>query len=118
MQRALLHFARPENYPLVRRALQKIGREDLIGWGWEYLVPPEGQPPVRRGGRNAGRGNNADKKRGADRKISTDKKFGDNKKRPDDKRHDNGKSGGRVQEMKKPGSRGIGNNSGGRGKRR
>lgn len=118
MQRALLHFARSENYPLVRRALQKIGREDLIGWGWEYLVPPEGQPPVRRGGRNAGRGNNADKKRGADRKISTDKKFGDNKKRPDDKRHDNGKSGGRVQEMKKPGSRGIGNNSGGRGKRR
>ncbi len=45
MQRALLHFARPENFPLVRKALEKIGREDLIGRGRQYLVPPEGQPP-------------------------------------------------------------------------
>jgi uncharacterized radical SAM protein YgiQ len=45
MQRALLHFARPENFPLVRKALEKVGREDLIGWGRQYLVPPEGQPP-------------------------------------------------------------------------
>ncbi|MBQ2887659.1 MAG: YgiQ family radical SAM protein [Firmicutes bacterium] len=45
MQRALLHFAKAENYPLVRAALIKLGREDLIGWGRQYLVPPEGQPP-------------------------------------------------------------------------
>lgn len=48
MQRALLHFAKPENFPLVRAALTRLGREDLIGWGWQYLVPPPGEPPKRR----------------------------------------------------------------------
>lgn len=45
MQRALLHFNKKENWPLVRQALQKLEREDLIGWGRQYLVPPEGEPP-------------------------------------------------------------------------
>lgn len=45
MQRALLHFNKKENWPLVRQALIKLEREDLIGWGWQYLVPPEGEPP-------------------------------------------------------------------------
>lgn len=43
MQRALLQFARPSNAPLVRKALRKAGREDLIGNGRECLVRPE--PP-------------------------------------------------------------------------
>ncbi len=43
MQRALLQFARPANAPLVRKALKKAGREDLIGFGKECLVRPE--PP-------------------------------------------------------------------------
>ncbi len=37
MQRALLQYNRRENYPLVRKALLKCGRGDLIG----YLVPRE-----------------------------------------------------------------------------
>ena len=41
MQRALLQFARPANAPLVRKALKKAGREDLIGFGKECLVRPE-----------------------------------------------------------------------------
>ena len=41
MQRAMLHFNKPENAPLVREALRRIHREDLIGYGKEYLVPPE-----------------------------------------------------------------------------
>ena len=41
MQRALLQFNRPENAPLVRRALKKCGREDLIGYGEGCLVKPE-----------------------------------------------------------------------------
>lgn len=45
MQRALLHFNKKENWPLVRQALIKLEREDLIGWGWQYLVPPEGDMP-------------------------------------------------------------------------
>ncbi len=42
LQRALLQYSKPENAPLVREALRKCGREDLIGYGPEYLVRPEG----------------------------------------------------------------------------
>ena len=41
MQRALLRSSRPENAALVRRALKKCGREDLIGYGAGCLVKPE-----------------------------------------------------------------------------
>jgi uncharacterized radical SAM protein YgiQ len=40
MQRALLHFRRPENHRLVREALLQAGRQDLIGYGPRCLVPP------------------------------------------------------------------------------
>ena len=42
MQRALLQFRRPQNFPLVREALRQAHREDLIGTGRNCLVPPEG----------------------------------------------------------------------------
>ena len=42
MQRALLQFKRPQNFPLVREALRAAKREDLIGTGRNCLVPPEG----------------------------------------------------------------------------
>ena len=38
MQRALLQFSSPENYGLVRQALTKAGRDDLIG-GKNSLIP-------------------------------------------------------------------------------
>ncbi|MBQ9099617.1 MAG: YgiQ family radical SAM protein [Clostridia bacterium] len=41
LQRALLQFNRPQNAPLVREALQKAGREDLIGFAPDCLVRPE-----------------------------------------------------------------------------
>jgi activator of HSP90 ATPase len=43
MQRALLQYKRPENRNLVREALIKAGREDLIGYGKECLVAPDGR---------------------------------------------------------------------------
>ncbi len=39
MQRALIHYNRPENYRLVKKALIKAGREDLIGRGKKTLIP-------------------------------------------------------------------------------
>ena len=42
MQRALLQFKRPENFAIVREALRKAHREDLIGTAPNCLVPPEG----------------------------------------------------------------------------
>ena len=43
LQRALLQYNRPENAPLVREALKRAGREDLIGHGEGCLVRPERQ---------------------------------------------------------------------------
>ncbi|MBR2444811.1 MAG: YgiQ family radical SAM protein [Clostridia bacterium] len=41
MQRALLQFRKPENRNLVREALVKAGREDLIGFDSSCLVKPD-----------------------------------------------------------------------------
>ncbi len=40
MQRALIQFRRPENYDLVKEALLREHREDLIGFGPQFLIPP------------------------------------------------------------------------------
>ncbi len=42
MQRALLQWKRPENYNLVREALEKTGRLDLIGNGKNCLIKDRG----------------------------------------------------------------------------
>ena len=39
MQRALMQFFKPENYFMVREALLKAGRADLIGSGCDCLIP-------------------------------------------------------------------------------
>ncbi len=41
MQRALLQWNRKENHEIIRIALRKAGREDLIGYGEGCLVPPD-----------------------------------------------------------------------------
>ena len=41
MQRALLQYKKPENRNLVREALIKAGREDLIGFSGDCLVKPD-----------------------------------------------------------------------------
>ena len=40
MQRALIQYRDPKNYDLVREALQRTGRQDLIGFGPKCLIPP------------------------------------------------------------------------------
>ncbi len=54
MQRALMQYSRPENYRLVREALVKAGREDLIGMGEDCLIGP--RPGICPGGRKSGPG--------------------------------------------------------------
>jgi len=41
MQRALMQFWLPHNYQLVKKALYKAGRQDLIGYGPNCLIRPE-----------------------------------------------------------------------------
>lgn len=40
MQRALIQYKNPKNYELVKEALQKAGREDLIGYDKKCLIRP------------------------------------------------------------------------------
>ena len=54
LQRALLQFNRPENADLVREALTKAGRTDLIGFGPECLVKPAGGRPAPHGAASHG----------------------------------------------------------------
>ena len=60
MQRALIQYRNPKNYYLVKEALLKARREDLIGSGPKCLIravppKPEGHrpPPKKPGGRTA-----------------------------------------------------------------
>ncbi len=41
MQRALLQYSQKKNHDLVRKALEKAGRVELIGYGGKCLVPPD-----------------------------------------------------------------------------
>ena len=45
MQRALMHYFKPYNRQLVLKALRRAGREDLIGWGGDCLIPPYERKP-------------------------------------------------------------------------
>jgi hypothetical protein len=67
LQRALLQFNRPENADLVREALTKAGRTDLIGFGPECLVKPAGGRPAPHGAAPHG-GKPAPKKGESDRR--------------------------------------------------
>ena len=40
MQRALIQYRDPKNYDLVKEALHRAGREDLIGFDKKCLIPP------------------------------------------------------------------------------
>jgi len=52
MQRALLQFSVPENYELVKEALLKAHREDLIGTGKNCLIPFRAPRKVNRPAKN------------------------------------------------------------------
>ncbi len=69
MQRALIQYRNPKNYHLVREALIKAGREDLIGFGRECLIRPPGghrpdapRPAAPKGGKKPAQGRPAGKK--------------------------------------------------------
>ena len=50
MQRALIQYKDPKNYALVHEALEKAGRQDLIGFGPKCLIRPkkgEGVPAAK-----------------------------------------------------------------------
>lgn len=80
MQRALLQYKDPQNYKLVKKALQLAGRTDLIGYGPKCLIKPDIQ----------------------NKNSKTDKTKGKNQNGKDFKRKDSfGKSKGRTEKGNK-----------------
>ena len=56
MQRALIQYRNPKNYDLVHEALQKAGREDLIGYTPECLIRPRKRAQRNSSGKGDARG--------------------------------------------------------------
>ncbi|MBS6416213.1 MAG: YgiQ family radical SAM protein [Collinsella intestinalis] len=72
MQRALIQYRKPENYKLVKEALRKAGREDLIGYGAKCLIRPVPPKPgagdgKKQHGAGSGKPANGTSKRAASR---------------------------------------------------
>lgn len=76
MQRALMQWFLPRNFALVRKALQKADRDDLIGYEKECLVPPareQGRYPAANAGNGAARRGKGQEKR-SNAKNAVDKR--------------------------------------------
>ena len=58
MQRALIQYRNPKNYDLVKEALLKAGREDLIGFDKKCLICPRNIQGNNNLGNNGYTGNN------------------------------------------------------------
>ena len=77
MQRALIQYRNPENYDIVKAALIKAGREDLIGFDEHCLIPPRKMGHNYHPGKKASADNTAKSKDGrADTRKYTKPKSG------------------------------------------
>ncbi|MBQ7428855.1 MAG: YgiQ family radical SAM protein [Butyrivibrio sp.] len=83
VQRALIQYKRPENYELVKEALIKAGREDLIGFDAKCLIPPRKMNTDKKHFNNAKKGGHktsalksSPKKNNDQNKASSKKKNG------------------------------------------
>ena len=81
LQRALLQFGNPKNADLVREALEKCGRGDLIGYGSECLVRPKEAESGYRGKGNK-RGDGEKRKSAPAKKTESLKAQNQSKKQP------------------------------------
>ena len=111
LQRALIQYRKPENYELVREALQKAGRTDLIGFGPKCLIAPvKGQRPHgpgKRGGSKRGSGTGG--------QAQGSSKQGGHDARTRSERRGSGKQSPFAQQGKR-GSNAVGRNRAGQGR--
>lgn len=56
MQRALMQYRNPKNYELVKEALERAGRTDLIGFDAKCLIRPRNTAHTSAGGRRPAKG--------------------------------------------------------------
>ena len=103
MQRALMQYFNPANHKLCVAALRKAGREDLIGWGGECLVPPYLRE--RKADKNPGSGHGAkpalgENKSAEQKKTKVGTRPAGKSQKPAEKRERPAKHGGKP--AKKP----------------
>ena len=91
LQRALIQYSNPENYDLVKEALQKCGRQDLIGFGEKCLIRPRKLSKEKKGTQSV---NSAKKTYNAQKQKKTNKTYSGNLK---DKTPGKDKSNGRKR---------------------
>ncbi len=81
LHKALLRYHDPQNWPLLREALKRMGRADLIGNGKRHLVPS--WQPAGTGGRAVGAGQAAaGKRRAGGRKAEPKPRSGKKNRKP------------------------------------
>ena len=115
MQRALIQYRNPKNYYLVKEALEKAGREDLIGFGKECLIrPPGGNRPYagQKSVSNSGKpgkqpstsrkGSRREDRNSTGRKGSTGTKGGVRERRPISGQNGRGSTSGGHSAPRKP----------------
>ena len=93
MQRALIQYRDPANYDLVKEALLRTGRTDLIGFGEKCLIPPRKMKREEHAGRPADQNGEKKGSRPADRRGG--KNTRDNKRgevRGENRRENRGES--------------------------
>ena len=76
MQRALMQWKRPEKRALVREALHRAHREDLIGFGKDCLLRTEKYGKPQEGRQNPGKGNKPAASKSAKPKAKPTRKAG------------------------------------------
>ena len=80
MQRALIQYRDPDNYDLVKEALLRTGRTDLIGFGEKCLIPPRKMKREEQSDRHTDKKAGKEKKNGRDQENGRDQKTGKDQK--------------------------------------
>ena len=78
MQRALIQYRNPDNYDLVKEALIKAGREDLIGFDQKCLIKPRKMAKDMAGGGHSGHSGKAASGRGGSARRDGERHGGNN----------------------------------------
>lgn len=100
MQRALMQYRKPENYNLVKEALLRCNRQDLIGFGPKCLIPPRplaknrtGKPGTQSGKEIKRQGMTGNRQNDSGRQGKTDKQNAPGNKIRQKGSRKNGKTG-------------------------
>jgi len=109
MQRALIQYRDPANYDLVKEALLRAGRENLIGFGEKCLIPP--RKMEKTGGKQTGKQAGKQPEKQTARKQKAAGKTATDRTGQRQKAFEN-REGNRTEHKKNGGGTRVGNHAG------